>query len=225
MEHRVQESALGFPTNTLLEHDICDGTYESCYFWGVQNHTLEPMKKAECWNNTALSSQEDRKLTHVSCNKLSGTTEVRGARVMWETIMAGYFFSASQQSSSYKSGESSGQSLWAHGRVKFFPDNLSSVKSSRNIFCTWYIFPIYFLHQERILYILYIISYTHKGQNPTIWSWGAWENEITHIQLLCLYWSLPLAMYPIQGHRSRSVLSPCISYSLLAANPKEINGW
>lgn len=147
MGHRVQESALGFPTNTLLEqpqHDLCDGTYESCYFWGVQNHTLEPMKKAECWNNTALSSQEDRKLTHVSCNKLSGTAEVRGARVMWETIMAGYFFSASQQSSSYRPGESSGQSLWAYGRVKFFPDNLSSVKSSRNIFCTWYIFPVFF---------------------------------------------------------------------------------
>lgn len=50
MGHSVQEPTVGLPTNTLLEQtqlNICDGMYESCYFYGVQSHTLEPVKQTE----------------------------------------------------------------------------------------------------------------------------------------------------------------------------------
>lgn len=204
MGHSVQEPTVGLPTNTLLEQtqlNICDGMYESCYFYGVQSHTLEPVKQTEYWNNIALSSEE---------NQLPATSGQVLQRGEWGLCGRPSWLSISSLPHSRASPIGQAESSWLKACRPIGECNSSQIiclywKVQETFLYLISFFSIYFHIPGKILVYIDIISWAHKSQNTTIRGWSALENEIMHIQLVHL---ISLSIIAIGSH-SRPRVTAC----------------
>lgn len=147
--------------------------------------------------------------------------------------MVVYFFSASQQSFSNRPGrEQLVKSLSAHRRVQFFPDHLSLLKSSRNVFVLDKFFFYLFSHTRKDSCIhWYNILSPQKSEyyHPGLECIGEWNHAHTvgtfDIFIHHCHWiPFKATSHSLQG--SRDICSSS-TYQLqpVVANPIEISGW